>query len=74
VEVPFGAHPTAMFRFYNFDIDHLKYSYEQSKDPSKLQEYLNKFVYGLDYSEYLKRIGGDDKIGQLKSNVSKQPS
>ena len=74
VEVPFGAHPTAMFRFYDFDIDHLKYSYEQSKDPEKFQEYLKRFVYGLDYSEYLNRIGGADKTGQLKSNASRRPS
>jgi glutaconate CoA-transferase subunit A len=74
VEVPFGAHPTAMFRFYDFDIDHLKYSYEQSKDPEKFQEYLNSFVYGLDYFEYLNRIGGVDKLEQLKSNASSRPS
>jgi glutaconate CoA-transferase subunit A len=74
VEVPFGAHPTGMFRVYDSDMDHLKYSYEQSKDPQKFQEYLNRFVYGIDFSEYLKRIGGADKISKLTNKTSRHTS
>ncbi len=70
VKVPYGAHPTALYACYDYDIDHLKYAFEQSRDEKKFQEYLDEFVCGVDsHSAYLKRIGGLKKLRRLRSNL-----
>ena len=58
VEVPFGAHPGGMFRYYNQDDKHIGRYWEASRTPETFQEYLNEFVYGVqDLWGYLKKIG-----------------
>lgn len=67
VEVPYGAHPTSLHAYYDYDIDHLKYAFEQSKDEDKFYEYLNEFVFGVnDQIGYLERIGGIRKLQELE--------
>lgn len=69
VEVPYGAHPTSLYACYDYDIDHLKYAFEQSRDEEKFKRYLDEFVYGVDsHIGYLKRIGGLKKLLQLRAN------
>ena len=70
VEVPFGAHPTSLYTCYDYDIDHLKYAFEQSRDEEKFKRYLDEFVFGVDdHLGYLRRIGGQKKLKQLKKNA-----
>jgi len=69
VEVPYGAHPTSLHAYYDYDIDHLKYAFEQSRDEEKFKKYLDEYVYGVDsHLDYLKRIGGSKKLLQLRAN------
>ncbi len=69
VEMPYGAHPTALHACYDYDIDHLKYAFEQSRDEENFKKYLEEFVYGVDnHLAYLKRIGGLKKLLQLRAN------
>lgn len=71
VEVPYGAHPTSMYAYYDYDIDHLKYAFEQSKDEERFKRYLDEFVYRVDdHLSYLKRVGGMKKLLQLRENSS----
>ena len=68
VEVPYGAHPTSLYACYDYDIDHLKYAHEQSKDEEKFKRYLDEYVYGVDsHLGYLKRIGGIERLLQLRA-------
>jgi len=68
VEVPCGAHPTSLYACYDYDIDHLRYAFEQSKDEEKLRRYLDEYVYGVDgHPGYLKRIGGTERLLQLRA-------
>jgi glutaconate CoA-transferase subunit A len=58
VEVPFGAHPGGMFRYYNQDDSHIGQYWKASHSPETFQTYLNEFVYGVqDLWGYLKKIG-----------------
>ena len=70
VHVPFGAHPTAVYRAYDYDADHLKYYAEQHKEEKKFEKYLDNYVIGVsDFYEYLERIGGLRRLLNLKSDV-----
>jgi len=70
VELPYGAHPTALFGCYDYDLDHLKYAIEQSRDEESFRRYLEDFVYGTaNHADYLKRIGGPKKLRRLRANL-----
>lgn len=67
VKLPYGAHPTALHKYYDYDIDHLKFAFNESQDEERFKKYLDDFVYGVDsHSGYLKRIGGSQKLLQLR--------
>jgi acyl CoA:acetate/3-ketoacid CoA transferase alpha subunit len=58
VEIPYGAHPAGMYRYYNYDSEHIRYYWDCSKDEEKFQQYLQEFVYSVsDHFEYLNKIG-----------------
>ncbi len=67
VEVPYGSHPCLMPYGYYFDEHHIAEWLRVSKTDEGVQEYLNKYVYGVkDFDEYLKLIGGERRIEHLK--------
>jgi len=73
VRVPYGAHPTSLYPYYDYDLDHMKYAFDQSKDEKAFEEYLKIFVYDVDsHNDYLQRIGGSRRLRQLKSNISRR--
>jgi acyl CoA:acetate/3-ketoacid CoA transferase alpha subunit len=58
VEVPFGAHPTGMYRYYDYDEAHIAEYYAASRDPARFRAYLERYVYDLpDHWAYLDAIG-----------------
>jgi len=70
VEVPYGAHPTSVHTCYDYDLDHLKYAFEQSKDEENFKRYLDEFVHGTNnHLEYLKRVGGPERLKRLETNL-----
>jgi glutaconate CoA-transferase, subunit A len=65
VELPFGAHPTSLYREYDYDADEIKGYVEAARKPDLWKAYLDKYVYGVkDHGEYLELVGG---LGHLKS-------
>jgi len=75
VEAPYGAHPTALHARYDYDIDHLEYAFEQSKDEKKFGMYLDQFVYGVNSQRgYLKRIWGSKRLLKLRTNLPARAS
>jgi acyl CoA:acetate/3-ketoacid CoA transferase alpha subunit len=71
VEVPYGAYPTGLFGFYNYDIDHLKYAYEQSRSEEAFKKYLDEFIFRVDnYAQVIRRIGSK-RIGELRAEAAR---
>ena len=67
--VPFGAHPYAVFNYYDYDPRQLKIYHEGAEDDATFQQYLSKFVYGVkDHAEYLEAVGGTARLESLKAN------
>jgi acyl CoA:acetate/3-ketoacid CoA transferase alpha subunit len=55
-EVPYGAHPTGMFRLYDADYVHIREYVEASRDPARFATYLAGVTAG-DHRAYLARLG-----------------
>lgn len=56
--IPFGAHPYAVFNYYDYDPQQLKLYHHSAKDDGTFQQYLEKFVYGVkNHPEYLEVVG-----------------
>jgi glutaconate CoA-transferase subunit A len=66
VPLKFGAHPTALYRCYDYDADHLKEYVARSRED--FEGYLREYVLGKSHEEYLERVGGAEKLGQLKAD------
>ncbi len=58
VHVPYGAHPTACYGFYDYDAQHLNAYRELASDDARFAAYLDEYVTGVsDHAEYLEKIG-----------------
>jgi acyl CoA:acetate/3-ketoacid CoA transferase alpha subunit len=58
VEVPFGAHPTGMYRYYDPDFAFLRDYYAASRDPAAFRAHLEAWVLGPgDEWAYLQKVG-----------------
>jgi glutaconate CoA-transferase subunit A len=69
VQLPFSAHPTSVYRAYDYDTEEIQRYAEAAKTPAGLQAYLEEFVYGVrDHWEYLARIGGAERLNRLVAN------
>jgi acyl CoA:acetate/3-ketoacid CoA transferase alpha subunit len=55
-EVPYGAHPTGMYRLYDADYAHIREYVEASRDPAHFATYLAG-VTGGGHRAYLARLG-----------------
>lgn len=66
VHLPFSAHPTAVYRAYDYDADHIRLYAEAAKTPEGMRAYLDKYVYGVkDHWEYLELLGGMRHLTRL---------
>jgi len=69
VKVPYGAHPYACYRYYDYDPEFLRLYHEQATDDASFKEFLGEYIYGVnDWEEYLKKIGGVKKLAMLKAD------
>jgi glutaconate CoA-transferase subunit A len=69
VQVPYGAHPYACYRYYDYDPEQLGLYHKQAKSPEGFRQYLDNFVYGVDSHEaYLERIGGPARLEKIKAD------
>jgi len=69
VELPFGAHPTSLYREYDYDADEIKRYVEAAKKPDLWKAYLDKYVYGVkDHWEYLELVGGLRHLRSLQAD------
>jgi glutaconate CoA-transferase subunit A len=69
VELPFGAHPTSVYREYDYDADEIKRYVEATKKPDLWKAYLDKYVYGVkDHWEYVELVGGLRHLRSLQAD------
>ena len=69
VELPFGAHPTSLYREYDYDAEEIRKYVEATKKPHLWKAYLDKYVYGVkDHGEYLEMIGGLPYLNSLRAD------
>jgi glutaconate CoA-transferase subunit A len=67
--VPFGAHPYAVFNYYDYDPRQLKIYHDSAEDDAAFQQYLERFVYGVkDHAEYLEAVGGAARLDGLRAD------
>jgi glutaconate CoA-transferase, subunit A len=69
VELPFGAHPTSVYREYDYDATEIKRYVEATKTPQAFQAYLDATVFCLrDHADYLAKLGGPAYLQQLQAD------
>jgi glutaconate CoA-transferase subunit A len=70
VHLPFGAHPTSVYRVYDYDAEHIQLYVKAAQTPEGLKAYLDQYVYGVkDHGEYLERVGGFKHLNELKADA-----
>jgi hypothetical protein len=58
VLAPYGAHPSALHKYYDYDHDHLVLYANAARKKDTFDAYLNEYVLGVkDQWEYLQKIG-----------------
>ncbi|MBD3171386.1 CoA transferase subunit A [Candidatus Bathyarchaeota archaeon] len=66
VDSKFGSHPGNMPGLYYSDEEHMAEWLKLSRSEAGVQEYLDKYIYGVEsQEEYLERIGGLEKMVYL---------
>jgi glutaconate CoA-transferase subunit A len=69
--VPFGAHPYAVYNYYDYDPRQLKLYHDSAEDDPQFEQYLEKFIYGVkDHTEYLDAVGGSTRLDSLKAEAA----
>jgi len=69
VQLPFGAHPTSVYRAYDYDAEHIQLYAKAAQTPEGLKAYLDQYVYGVkDHWGYLERVGGFKRLNDLKAD------
>lgn len=68
VEQPFGAHPTSVYRYYDFDGEHITgYQRCAREGGQAYQDYLEHYILGCEtFEDYLERVGGVKKLHGLR--------
>jgi len=58
VHAPFGAHPTQLYDYYDYDTPYLREYDAASKTEEGFKEFMNKYVYSVKtHKEYIDKIG-----------------
>lgn len=73
VEQPFGAYPTAAYRYYDYDADHVTYYQKCARaGGQEYQDYLQEYVYDCEtFDDFLEKAGGFKKMMALKKAMRK---
>jgi acyl CoA:acetate/3-ketoacid CoA transferase alpha subunit len=66
VELPFSAHPTSVYREYDYDSACIERYVEATRTPESLRVYLDEFIFSTgDHAKYLKAVGGKKALDKL---------
>lgn len=69
VKQPWGAYPTAVYGYYNYDEEHLNYYQRCARaGGEEYERYLNEYVRSVEsFDEYLEKVGGMGRLSKLKT-------
>ncbi|HSA94883.1 MAG TPA: CoA-transferase [Acidobacteriota bacterium] len=66
--VPFGAHPYAVYNYYDYDPVQLREYHDSARDDDAYRAYLEKYVYGAhDHLAYIEAVGGAARLDGLRA-------
>jgi glutaconate CoA-transferase subunit A len=69
VPLAYGAHPTSLYGWYDYDAGHLGGYVKQTRTQTGFQDYLTEFVLGPgSHPAYLERVGGVEALARLKAD------
>jgi glutaconate CoA-transferase subunit A len=67
--VPFGAHPYAVFNYYDYDPTQLRLYHDAAKEDATFQQYLDQFVLRVNgFAGYLETVGGAARLESLRAD------
>jgi len=67
--VPFGAHPYAVFNYYDYDPIQLRLYHDAAKEDRTFQQYLDTFVFQVkSHADYLEAVGGAARLESLRAD------
>lgn len=67
--VPWGAHPYAVYNYYDYDPWQLKCYHDSAEDDRAYQAYLDQYVYGVkSHAAYLEEVGGAARQNLLRAD------
>ncbi len=69
--VPFGAHPTSVYRRYDYDAPHLTLYAEATRTQRDFDAYLARYVLDVDHAGYLERQGGSSRLALLRAEAGR---
>jgi glutaconate CoA-transferase subunit A len=65
--VPYGAYPSACYKYYAVDWEHMNTYIESNASQETFDEYLRTYVYGTkDHQEFIEKAGGKKVAGRIK--------
>jgi glutaconate CoA-transferase subunit A len=68
VPLPYGAHPTACYGFYDYDPRHLNLYKKSAADDALFQAYLAEWIYGTaSQDQYLEKAGAE-QLARIKAD------
>jgi hypothetical protein len=73
VHQPWGAHPTSVHRYYDYDGEHIHHYQACARQGGQaLRDYLDRYVSGCrTFEEYLERIGGSARLEGLRTSMQR---
>lgn len=68
VHVPYGAHPTSVYKYYDYDAEHLAMYAKATREKETFDKYLEEYVLSVDnHEQYLQKIGVK-KLNELRAD------
>jgi len=68
VPAPYGAYPTACYRYYDYDTDYLNLYRNAAKEDNLYTEYLDRFIFGTETHQQLLDLIGKTQIDKIKAD------
>ena len=68
VPVPYGAYPTACYRYYDYDPVYLNHYREAAIDDARYQSYLDTMVFGVADHRMLMELIGRERCDQIAAD------
>jgi len=66
VEAPWGAHPMAVYKYYDYDLEHIQFYMAQCQTEEGWEKYCHEYILSVDRKGYLKKIG-EERLHELKA-------